>query len=84
MFKYDEDFLEVNFKELINKIVQHFTMFANGIDFAGYSNIENYRLMELMNILQNTAQSWRDKRLITFCRLTTKFITTIEFRNITN
>ena len=45
MLKYDEDFLEDKFKELLNKIDQHFAKFANVIDFVDDPIIDNYRFL---------------------------------------
>lgn len=72
MLKYDEDFLDDKFKELLNKVDQHFAKFANALDFADDPVIDNYRFLQLMNVSQKTAQSWRDKRLIAFSQIGNK------------
>ena len=72
MLKYDEDFLEDKFKELLNKIDQHFAKFANVIDFVDDPIIDNYRFLQLMNVSPKTAQLWRDKRLVAYSQIGNK------------
>ena len=72
MLKYDEDFLDDKFKELLDRIDKHFAKFASALDFADDPVIDNYRFLQLMNVSQKTAQSWRNKRLISFSQIGNK------------
>lgn len=72
MMKYDEDYLDDRFKELLKKIDSHFTTFANHIDFSEDPFIDNSRFIQLMNISHKTAQMWRDSGIIGFSQIKNK------------
>lgn len=72
MMKYDEDYLDDRFKELLKRIDKHFTAFANRIDFTEDPFIDNSRFIQLMNISAKTAQMWRNEGLISFSQIHNK------------
>jgi hypothetical protein len=70
--RYEEQFLEEQFQKLLSKIDSHYMKFANQNEFEDDPIIENARFIELMGISTKLAQSWRDKKIISYSQVNGK------------
>jgi hypothetical protein len=72
--RYDEDYLNDQFDKLLAKIDSHYAKLTNQIEFADDPIIDNARFIELMGISAKTAQSWRDKGVVSYSKIGSKLI----------
>lgn len=70
--RYEEQFLEEQFQELLLKIESHYIKFANQNEFVDDPIIGNARFIKLMGISAKTAQTWRDTNLISYSQVNNK------------
>jgi len=70
--RIDEEFMQEHFDEIKKKLDFLYNEFRNKQDFIQDPFIDNARFMQLMNISQKTAQSWRDTGVVEFTQINSK------------